>query len=135
MSPENLEKISHPELNISKDNLISVRNWGYEQTDRHTKNLKSFENCGQTSKECVKNQKKTSYTLLCAKIREISTMIFRKIYHAELEISLCRHNLSKELSQLTDWKTYKKLGSIKNYCSNIVVMSKKNSERYLIQNW
>ena len=39
---ENLKKISHPELNISKDNLISVRNWGNEQTDRHTRNLKLF---------------------------------------------------------------------------------------------
>ena len=40
MSPEILEKISHPELNIAKDNVISVRNWGNEQTDRHTRNLK-----------------------------------------------------------------------------------------------
>ena len=76
-------------------------------------------------KNVSKIRKKTSYTLLCAKIWEISTMIFRKIYHAELEISLYRHNLSKELSQLTDWKTYKKLASIKNYCSNIVVMFQK----------
>ena len=43
MSPENLEKISHPELDISKDNLISVRNWGNEQTDRHTRNPKFLE--------------------------------------------------------------------------------------------
>ena len=43
MSPENLEKISHLELNISKDNLTSVRKWGNEQTDRQTINMKLFE--------------------------------------------------------------------------------------------
>ena len=32
MSPENLKKIAHLELEISKDNLISVRRWGNEQT-------------------------------------------------------------------------------------------------------
>ena len=53
MSPENLEKISHPELNISKDNLISVRNWGNEQTERHTRNLKLFGTDEEISKECV----------------------------------------------------------------------------------
>ena len=53
MSPENLKKISHPELNISKDNLISVRNLGNEQTDRHTRNLKIFETNVQASKECL----------------------------------------------------------------------------------
>ena len=41
-NPRNISQkltiISHPELNISKDNLISVRNWGNEQTDRHTRN-------------------------------------------------------------------------------------------------
>ena len=51
MSPEILEKISHPELNISKDNLISVRNWDNEQTDRHTRNLKLFGTCVHKSKE------------------------------------------------------------------------------------
>ena len=52
MSPENLKKISHPELNISKDNLILVRNGGNEQTDRHTRILKLFGTNVQTSKEC-----------------------------------------------------------------------------------
>ena len=37
--PENLEKIYHPGQNISKDNLISVRNWDNEKTDRHTRNI------------------------------------------------------------------------------------------------
>ena len=53
MSPENLEKIYHPELNISKDNLISVRNWGNEQTDRHTRTLKLFGTNVETSQECL----------------------------------------------------------------------------------
>ena len=53
MSPENLKKISHPELNISKDNLISVRNWGNEQNDRHTRNLKLFGTNVVTSQECL----------------------------------------------------------------------------------
>ena len=53
MSPGNLEKISHPELNISKDNQISVRNWGNEQTDRHTRNLKLFGTNVVTSQESL----------------------------------------------------------------------------------
>ena len=51
MSPENLEKISHPELDISKDSLISVKKWDNEQTDRNTQNLKLFRTSVQTSKE------------------------------------------------------------------------------------
>ena len=43
MSPENLEKVSHPELDISKDNQISIREWGNEQTDRHKKILNYLE--------------------------------------------------------------------------------------------
>ena len=53
MSLENLKKIAHPELNISKDNLISVRNRGNEQTDTHTRNLKLFGTSVQTSQECL----------------------------------------------------------------------------------
>ena len=37
MSPENLRNTAHPELVISTVNIISVRKWGYEQTDRHTR--------------------------------------------------------------------------------------------------
>ena len=37
MSPENLRKLAYPELEISKDILISARKWGNEQTDTHTK--------------------------------------------------------------------------------------------------
>ena len=42
MSPENLKKLAHLELEISKINLISVRKLGNEQTDRLTRNLKFF---------------------------------------------------------------------------------------------
>ena len=53
MSPENLEKISHPELDISKDNPISVRKWGNEQTDRHTRFLELFGTSVGTTQECL----------------------------------------------------------------------------------
>ena len=53
MSPENFEKISHPELDISKDNLISVRKLGNEQTDRHKRFLELFGTSVRTSKECL----------------------------------------------------------------------------------
>ena len=33
------------------DKLISVTKWGNERTDRHTKNMKLFENNEQTSQE------------------------------------------------------------------------------------
>ena len=33
--------------------LISVRKWGLEQTDRHTRNLKLFGTSVQTSQECL----------------------------------------------------------------------------------
>ena len=49
MSPGNSEKISYPERNISKDDLISVRNLGNEQTERHKRNLKLFGTNVQTS--------------------------------------------------------------------------------------
>ena len=51
MPPENLEKISHPEPNISKDKLISVKNLGIEQINRHTRNLKIFDTNIKTSPE------------------------------------------------------------------------------------
>ena len=53
MSPENLENISHPELDISKDNPISVRTLGNEQTDRHTRFLELFGTSVGTSQECL----------------------------------------------------------------------------------
>ena len=53
MSPENLKKIAHLELQISKINLISVRKWGNEQTDRHTRFLELFGTSVGTSQECL----------------------------------------------------------------------------------
>ena len=53
MSPENFKKISHPELDISKDNPISVRKWGNEQTDRHTRFLELFGTSVGTTEECL----------------------------------------------------------------------------------
>ena len=53
MSPEKLEKMSHPEVDISKDNLISVRKWGNEQTDRLKWNFKVFGTSVWASKECI----------------------------------------------------------------------------------
>ena len=53
MPPENLRKLAHSELEISKDNLISVRKWGNDQTDRHTRNLKLFVTNVHTSQECL----------------------------------------------------------------------------------
>ena len=44
------ENIAHLQLEISKDNLISVRKWGNEHTDRHTRNLIFLANA-ETSQE------------------------------------------------------------------------------------
>ena len=55
MCPENLKKISHPELDISKDNPISVRKLGNEQTDRHTRFLELFGTSVGISQECLQN--------------------------------------------------------------------------------
>ena len=43
MSPENLRKLAHPELEISTVNIISSMIWGNEQTDRQTMNMKLCE--------------------------------------------------------------------------------------------
>ena len=61
-------KIDYSELETSTVNLISLRQWGNEQTDRHTRNLKLFGTSVQTSQECLQ------------KIWEI-------LAHQELEIS------------------------------------------------
>ena len=53
MSPENLKKIAHLELDISKDNQISVRKWDNEQTDRHTRILEFFGTSVGTFQECL----------------------------------------------------------------------------------
>ena len=46
--------------------------------------------------------------------------------HQEVEVSLYFSNFSKEVSQLTDWKIYKKFRFIWNQCTNIMGMSPKN---------
>ena len=43
----------HPKLEISAVNIMSVRKWGNEQTDRHTRNLKLFGTSVETSQECL----------------------------------------------------------------------------------
>ena len=53
MCPENLRKLAHPELETSTVNIMSVRKWGNEQTDRHTRNLKLCWTSAETSKECL----------------------------------------------------------------------------------
>ena len=45
---------------------------------------------------------------MCKNIPGISPKKIRKISHPDLEISLYLSNFSKEVSQLTDWQTYKK---------------------------
>ena len=53
MSPENLKKIAHLDLEISKDDLISVRKLDNEQTDRHARNLELFGTSVRTSQDCL----------------------------------------------------------------------------------
>ena len=50
---------------------------------------------------------------------------FRNIFNPEQEISLHLSNFSKEVSQLTDWQTYKKFRIIWNKCTNIQGMPPK----------
>ena len=69
MSPKNLRKLAHPELEISTVKIISVRKRGNEKTDRHTRHMKLFE-------INVKN------------IPGISPENLRKIANPELELSL-----------------------------------------------
>ena len=58
MSLKNLKNISHPELDVSKDNLISVRKWGNWGTDRHTRYLQLFGTSVTTCQECLKKFQK-----------------------------------------------------------------------------
>ena len=58
MSPENLRKLAHSELEISTVD-ISVMKWGNEQTDRQTINMKLcevlYKNPRNVSKKFRKN--------------------------------------------------------------------------------
>ena len=62
----------------------------------------------------------------CSNILGMSQKYFRKMAHSGPEICLYLSNLSKEVSQLTDWQTYKKFRIIRKWCNNIPGMSLKN---------
>ena len=58
---------------------------------------------------------------------------FRQISHPDLEISLYFYNFSKEVSQLTDWQTYKNFRIIWNWPANIPEMSPTNFRKISYQ--
>ena len=115
MSPKNFRKTSDPELEISL--YFSYFSKEVSQpTDSHT--YKKF--------RIIWNY--------CTKISGMSPKNFRKISHQELEISLYLSNFSKEVSQLTDWQTYKKFENIRNKCRNIPAISPKDFRKIILQN-
>ena len=116
MPPKKFRKVSDPELEIS----LYLSNFS-----KKVSQLTYW----QTYKKFVTIWNK------CTNIPGMPPKKFRKIYHPELEISLYLSNLSKEVSQLTDWQTYKKFWIIWNWWTNIPGMSPKKSERYLIRDW
>ena len=61
----------------------------------------------------------------CTNISGMSPKSFRNISHPELEISLYLCNCRKEVSQLTDWQTYKNFRIIWSLPANIPEMSQK----------
>ena len=95
MPPKNFRKISDPELEIFLylsdfiNNVCQLPGW-------------------QTYKKLRIIWNK------CTNIPGMPPKIFRKISDPELEISLYLSNFSKEVSQLTDWQTYKKFRIIWN---------------------
>ena len=118
-------------MNISKKNSVRylIQNWRYlyvsqislrkqanKQTDRHTRNLKIFETSVGTSQEYFPRN-------------------FWTISHLELKISLYLYNFNKEVSQLTDWQTYKKSELLGTSEPTSQECLQKISKRYLIQNW
>ena len=107
MSPKSFKNISHPELeislylsNLSKE-LSQLTDW---QTYKKFKIIWNW----------------------CTNIPGMSPKSFRKLSHSELEISLYLSNISKEVSQLTDWQTYRKFTIIWKQCTNIQGMSPKS---------
>ena len=70
---------------------------------------------------------------LCTNILGISQKKFRKIYHPGQDISLYLPNFSNEVSQLTDWQTYKQFVIIGQWRQHIHGMFQKKSEKYIIQ--
>ena len=92
MSPKNFRKISYPDLEISQY-LCNFSKKVSQITDWQT--YKKF--------RIIWNK--------CTNILGMPPKNFRKISDPELEISLYLSNFSKEVSQITDWQTYKKFGS------------------------
>ena len=89
MPPKSFRNISHPEPEISL----------------------YLSNCSKEVSQLTDWQKDKNFRIIWnwpANIPEMSKKNFRKISHPELEISLYLSNFSKEVSQLTDWQTYKK---------------------------
>ena len=107
MSQKNFRKISHPELEISlylfnfSKGVSQLRDW---------QSYKKF--------KIIWNQ--------CANIPGMFPENFRKISLPEVEILLYLCNFSKEVSQLTDWQTYKKFRTILNWPANTPEISPKN---------
>ena len=108
MPPKNFRKISHPEQEISlyKPNFSKEVS---QLTDWQTyKKIRIIWN-------------------KCINIPGMPPRKFRRISHPLLEIYLYWPNFSKEISQLTDWKTYKKFGITQKKSRNILGMSPNNS--------
>ena len=106
MSPENFRKMSLPGLEIS----LYLYNFSKEVsllTDWQTYNKFRI----------IYNK--------CSSIPGMPSKSFRKISHPEVEISLYLYNFSKEVSQLTDWQTYKKFRFLWNQFTQIPGMSPK----------
>ena len=62
----------------------------------------------------------------CINIPGMCPWKFRKASHPELKISINLLDFIKELCQLPDWQTYKKIKTILNQCTNISGMSPNN---------
>ena len=110
MSPENFRKISLPEVEI----LLYLCNFSKEVSQI-------------TDWQTYKNFIIILYK--CTNIPGIPPKNFRKIYNTELEIYLYVSNLSKKVSQLTDWQTYMKFTMILKQCTNIQGISPKTFKK------
>ena len=61
VSPENLRKLAHPELEISAVIIISVSKWVNEHTDRHTRILRLFWTMQKYSRKVSQKFRKISH--------------------------------------------------------------------------
>ena len=115
MSPKKFRKISYPELEISQ----YLCNFSKKVSQiTHWQTYKKF--------RIIWNK--------WSNIPGMSPNNFRKMSHPEQEIFLHLSSFNKEVSQLTDWQTYKNFFKNWKKCTNISRMSPKISERYLIKN-